>query len=122
MWLQYSHSELWSNYDVTCNVCKKNMTNQEIEDYHVYDVKESKSITLCIIPTNLTDEDLDICEECKARAMLISIIRRWNIASKLYKLFITPKDDVGMDTFIKKIIRCKWGHSVNWIGCDWIRK
>lgn len=107
---------------VTCNLCNRDMTGQEIEDYNIYDVLPSQTIRLSIIENSYSKHELDICEECKARAMLISIIRRWDVTSKLYPLFKTAKDDVGMDTFVEKVVMGKWGHgAVDWISANWIR-
>ena len=107
---------------IVCDICKKNITSEKSEDYHVYDVNSYKdSITLNIIMSSLTEEELDICEKCKAKALLLSFMRKWKLSDTIYPLFKTEKDDCGMKTFIKKVIPKFRSGSVNWIMAEWIK-
>lgn len=104
---------------ITCDVCKKNMTKQsETEGYHILGDQFHKTIRF-----GISHSGGDICTECTAKALLFCIIRRWNIADKIYELFRTKTDKLGMDTFIKKIMfpKWKWG-ATEWIHWECIKK
>lgn len=110
--------------EVTCDVCGKDITHEERQHYAVYDVAENKNayLEIRVYDPPSKSNRVDMCELCKAKALLLGIIRRWKLDRELYRKFSTEKDTVGMDSFIQRIIYSKWGHGVDWIRAAWIRE
>ncbi len=109
---------------ITCDICGKDITCEEPEDYHIYDVTENRgSISLRIETVEHLSDGLDACEKCKAKAMFLGIIRQWNLDDFLYKFFKPIKGlDSGMSDFIKKTMSKFKLHGCEWIRAEWLKK
>ena len=107
----------------TCDICGKDITCEEPVDYHIYDVVKNRgSITLNIETVEHLSDGLDACEECKAKAMFLGIIRAWDLDGFLYKFFKPIKGlDDGMSDFIKKSMKKFKMHGCNWIRVEWLK-
>lgn len=114
---RYKHIE----EKVTCDICKKDMINEKLKDYIIYDVKGSQnaSLNIRLIGHGLS-EVLDICEHCKARAMFFNLMRYWHIAKKLYDHY-EKKEDLTRLTQMGKFLKDFYDKDWQETGTNWIR-